>query len=166
MKRIKDTPSPSGKRSSKTPPPERAAPNDSTTSDTNNNDNDDAMEIDETEVPDDDDDSTNAAAPFSKATPADMYGMGATLIGRRSFGGFNQAMEDAWKGCKATLENRSESKKKEKVSDEELLKRYKDSVDFRKTPDTRRQRQTCRESKEQEEESKAPSSIGKDPVER
>jgi hypothetical protein len=71
--------------------------------------------------------------PFSRATPDDMYGMQSSLIGRRSFGGFNPAMQEAWKDAKASLENElSEGgKSKQKVSDEELLQRYQDLVQKR-----------------------------------
>ena len=62
---------------------------------------------------------------YSKATMIDMYGMNASLIGRRSFGGFNPSMEEAWKNSKASAENRDIDPKK-KISDEELLLRYKE----------------------------------------
>jgi hypothetical protein len=70
-------------------------------------------------------------ASFSRATPADMHGMLSSLIGRRSFGGFNAAMEEAWKESKAALEDTQLEKPKNKVSDEELLQRYKNLVEHR-----------------------------------
>lgn len=96
----------------KTPPkPEQsAAPVD------DDNDNDDGMEL-ETGGP--------GGVTFLEATPSDMYGMQADLMGRRSFGGFHVAMEEAWKECKASLE-RDDSKSN--VTDEELVKRYQDLV--------------------------------------
>ena len=63
-----------------------------------------------------------------------MYGMQAALIGRRSFGGFNPAMEEAWNACKAALEHHSNTEggsKHPKVSDEELLQRYEEIVQKR-----------------------------------
>ena len=77
---------------------------------------DDAMEVVEEDV------------PFSRATPSDMYGMQASLPGRRSFGGFNPAMEEAWKDSKAMLENIRRDKPNQKVTDEELIQRYEDIV--------------------------------------
>ena len=76
---------------------------------------------------------TSSDGPYARASPADMYGIQGTIIGRRSFGGFNRAMEDAWKDCKASIENQSSEhrKNKPKVSDEELIQRYKDIVDHR-----------------------------------
>lgn len=62
---------------------------------------------------------------YAQATMIDMYGMNASLIGRRSFGGFNPSMEEAWKNSKASAENRDIDPKK-KISDEELLLRYKE----------------------------------------
>lgn len=64
--------------------------------------------------------------PFSRATPADMYGMQSSLIGRRSFGGFNPSMEEAWKDAKATLEDVRQEKPTQKISDEELIQRYQE----------------------------------------
>jgi M-phase phosphoprotein 6 len=60
-------------------------------------------------------------------TSVDMYGMQAALIGRRSFGGFNPAMERAYSESKASVENRATSDRpQQKISDEELLERYKE----------------------------------------
>jgi hypothetical protein len=64
---------------------------------------------------------------FVAATMIDMYGMQASLIGRRSFGGFNPAIEESWKYSKASIENKTIDPKKI-VSDEELLQRYQDIV--------------------------------------
>jgi len=52
-----------------------------------------------------------------EATIADMYGVQA--IGRRSFGGFHQSIETAW---------RRSDNKSPKVSDEAMLQRYQDFV--------------------------------------
>ncbi|KAG7359735.1 M-phase phosphoprotein 6 [Nitzschia inconspicua] len=61
-------------------------------------------------------------------TSVDMYGSQAALIGRRSFGGFNPAMERAYSDSKASVENRASDRPLQKISDEELLERYKESV--------------------------------------
>jgi hypothetical protein len=60
------------------------------------------------------------------ASAVDMYGMTAALIGRRSFGGFNAAMERAYSNSKASIENEAIHGPKQKISDEELLERYKE----------------------------------------
>ena len=64
------------------------------------------------------------------ATPLDMYGMEGNMIGRRSFGGFNPAMEEAWNDNKAMIENGSSGRRQRQqhISDEELLKRYQEVV--------------------------------------
>jgi hypothetical protein len=77
---------------------------------------DDAMDVD-----DENDE------PYSPATVVDMYGMQASLIGRRSFGGFNPFVEETWKNSKASIEHKIIDPKK-KISDEELLKQYEDLV--------------------------------------
>lgn len=88
-------------------------------------DKDDGMDVD---TPENGSGMTSSASqPYAPATSIDMYGMQASLIGRRSFGGFNAAMEEAWKDSKASFENRLE-KPKQKISDEELIKRYQDIV--------------------------------------
>jgi hypothetical protein len=94
----------------------------STNNDTSQQHPEDAMEVDEVVT------SSTGNSKFQVATPVDMYGMQASLIGRRSFGGFNAAMEDAWKESKGSLEDRSDQAKKVKVSDEELIQRYQDIV--------------------------------------
>ena len=74
---------------------------------------------------------------FVSATPSDMYGMQADLFGRRSFGGFHNAMDEAWKESKTALENfgqdtaSSSGGKKKYISDEELLQRYEELVQKR-----------------------------------
>ena len=69
----------------------------------------------------------NDDEPFGQATSMDMYGIQGSLIGRRSFRGFNPAMERAWNDSKASLENnRVDGAPREKISDEELLRRYQD----------------------------------------
>lgn len=76
---------------------------------------------------------------FSRATPADMYGMQASLIGRRSFGGFNPSIEEAWKDSKDRFENDrlENNSSNQKVSDEELLQRYKNIVKKRSDSSSR-----------------------------
>ena len=63
---------------------------------------------------------------FLKATPTDMYGVLANLLGRRSFGGFNTAVEDAWKGSKNFINDTNPDKKQTHISDEELVRRYQE----------------------------------------
>jgi len=72
------------------------------------------------------------------ATTSDMYGISVEVVGRRSFGGFNRAMEDMWK---ASLRAHKEGgtaadpvKRKEKVqTDDELLAKYANLVKQRNT---------------------------------
>jgi len=70
---------------------------------------------------------------YGRANSVDMHGIEAALIGRRSFRGFNEPIERIWKDSKACIENRELSKRKEKVSDEELLQRYRDAATERGT---------------------------------
>lgn len=99
---------------------------------------DDAMDIDK----DDDDDNGGGAndastekdnvdgsSYYAQATSVDMYGIEASLIGRRSFRGFNTAMERIYKDSKACLEKRGDNTDRptQKVSDEELLLRYQEN---------------------------------------
>ena len=58
------------------------------------------------------------------ATSSDMYG--AQLIGRRAFGNFNKSVSDNYTHAKNAYEGTTSSKKKQHISDEELLQRYKD----------------------------------------
>jgi hypothetical protein len=65
---------------------------------------------------------------YAQATSVDMYGIEASLIGRRSFRGFNAPIQRIWKDSKAFLENGAVNNRPgNKVSDEELLLRYKDT---------------------------------------
>lgn len=64
------------------------------------------------------------------ASDFDMYGIGAEVIGRRSFRGFNKAVE---KNYNETLEQKLTGKARRKagkahISDEEMLKRYENYV--------------------------------------
>ena len=85
---------------------------------------------------DDDHDSTSSSLDdenfYGQATSVDMFGMEAAIIGRRSFRGFNPAVERIWKDSKACLSENSSSSdigsNNHKLSDEELLLRYKDSA--------------------------------------
>ena len=64
---------------------------------------------------------------YERATSVDMYGIEASLTGRRSFRGFNAPIERIWKDSKRCLEGKGvNGHSKKKVSDEELLLRYKD----------------------------------------
>ncbi len=69
----------------------------------------------------------NDGSKYAPASSADMYGIEAQLIGRRSFRGFNEPIERIWKESKGRLENRGlNDRPGKKISDEELLQRYKD----------------------------------------
>ena len=64
------------------------------------------------------------------ATAADVYGVGAAIIGRRSFGNFNKAVEDTWAEA---IESKSQERagaraEKQQITDEELLQRYEKYV--------------------------------------
>jgi hypothetical protein len=76
---------------------------------------------------------TTKTEAYQVATPIDMYGMQAALLGRRSFGGFNLVIAEAWKESKASLEMDAslDRPKKQKETDEELIQRYQDVVNKR-----------------------------------
>lgn len=89
-----------------------------------NDDDGDDMVMDETAM-------ATSSEAYQVATSIDMYGIQAAIIGRRSFGGFNPAMEEAWKESKASLDLDSStpnkrSTKKPQESDEELIRRYQE----------------------------------------
>jgi hypothetical protein len=83
----------------------------------------DGRSIDDTDVPMD---IVQDQSGFLKATPTDMYGMLANLLGRRSFGGFNPAVEEAWKSSKNFIDDTNPEKKQSHISDEELVRRYQE----------------------------------------
>ena len=88
--------------------------------------NNDAMDID-TENDTKAENDYNDGSKYAPANSVDMYGIEAQLIGRRSFRGFNAPIERIWKESKGRLENRGlNDRPGKKVSDEELLQRYKD----------------------------------------
>jgi hypothetical protein len=60
------------------------------------------------------------------ATPCDMYGAQANILGRRSFGGFNPPMARAWQEDRLAIKNLG---KVGVASDKELLQKYKHFVD-------------------------------------
>jgi hypothetical protein len=70
----------------------------------------------------------DGSSKYGQANSVDMYGIEASLIGRRSFKGFNEPIERIWKDSKASLEKRDVNSRKEKVSDEELLRRYQEAA--------------------------------------
>jgi len=64
------------------------------------------------------------------ATATDVYGVGAAIIGRRSFGNFNKAVQDTWAEA---VESKSQERagaraEKQQITDEELLQRYEKYV--------------------------------------
>jgi len=90
--------------------------NDDDTSDSDSDDDDDVV-------------MTEASSRFSAATASDMYGHGqVSLIGRRSFGGFNPTIAEAWQFSQQTADQAamSSNNKKSKLSDKELVQRYQD----------------------------------------
>jgi hypothetical protein len=91
-----------------------------------------AMEVDDNNN-DDDSSSSYNEQEFAQATPSEMYGVQSDLMGRRSFGGFNPAMEDAWAESRGMIENQRQEtlSEKQRVSDEELVKRYQQLVQKR-----------------------------------
>jgi hypothetical protein len=64
------------------------------------------------------------------ASQSDMHGIGANIIGRRSFNGFHKAVNTTWVSAVETLspENSNGKTRKENISDEELLRRYQQHV--------------------------------------
>jgi hypothetical protein len=99
--------------------------------DDNDNNNNNLTEDCDSTTTSSDDDGDNV---YGQATSVDMYGVEASIIGRRSFRGFNPAVERIWKDSKACLSENSSSAdgngngNNHKLSDEELLLRYKDSA--------------------------------------
>ena len=86
-----------------------------------------------------DDDSVQPQLPQDElvssapATSADMYGISVEVIGRRSFGGFNRAIEDTWKSSyRSHREGSQGASSKSRASDEELLQRYANLVKDRR----------------------------------
>ena len=76
----------------------------------------DAMDID--------DDASTSSEKYSNSTTLGLHGMQAMLPGRRSYGGFNPAVEDAWGKSITAIENRS-LEPSQKISDEQLIRQYK-----------------------------------------
>ncbi|KAL7462711.1 hypothetical protein ACHAXS_003084 [Conticribra weissflogii] len=60
------------------------------------------------------------------ATIVDMHGLGADVVGRRSFGGFHKAVRSTWEeAVKMRIDDEAATKATSKhVTDEELLQRY------------------------------------------
>jgi len=62
------------------------------------------------------------------ATITDMYGAGADIVGRRSFGGFNKAVAETWNESLHMREKVGSGADGEKLSDAELLRKYENVV--------------------------------------
>lgn len=64
------------------------------------------------------------------ATAADVYGIGAAVVGRRSFGDFNKVVQETWKeAVERTARERSGARaERQQITDEELLQRYEKYV--------------------------------------
>jgi hypothetical protein len=79
---------------------------------------------------DEDVDTETSSKRSQSASVSDMYGLKSDLIGRRSFGGFNQSAENAWRSALDAWEKGKIGDKaaKQNISDEELLRRYEDYV--------------------------------------
>mmetsp|Transcript_5253 Transcript_5253/g.11599 ORF Transcript_5253/g.11599 Transcript_5253/m.11599 type:complete len:128 (-) Transcript_5253:158-541(-) len=72
--------------------------------------------------------SSSSNERFEVASPADIYGYGGiAMIGRRSFGGFNTNIAEAWSLSQETAEQMSKTAKSSKrnplLSDKELIRR-------------------------------------------
>lgn len=78
---------------------------------------------------DDDDDDDAVVVPLA-ATAADVYGIGAAIVGRRSFGDFNKAVQETWNDAvESTARERSGARaERQQITDEELLQRYEKYV--------------------------------------
>jgi len=61
-----------------------------------------------------------------RATDADIYGVGAQIIGRRSFGGFNKVVQETWNTAYKEIEKKN--KKKNKKSEDQLMREYKQEL--------------------------------------
>jgi len=64
------------------------------------------------------------------ASVADMYGVEADIIGRRSFGGFNKAVGETWQVAYNSRQKRKKDSQSNRVTltDEEVLRRYKQYI--------------------------------------
>mmetsp|Transcript_20843 Transcript_20843/g.36641 ORF Transcript_20843/g.36641 Transcript_20843/m.36641 type:complete len:225 (-) Transcript_20843:503-1177(-) len=113
-----------------------------TTSSTKNGNNDQYMHFDDIDNDDNNDETTMTSGDGDRGgceyeyttTSVEMYGMEAALIGRRSFRGFNPTMERTWADSKkASLETGEhlDGRPTQKLSDEELLRRYQQVVNER-----------------------------------
>lgn len=91
----------------------------------------DRMDIDESDngESDEEDDGTSSNLP-QIATASDMYGLKGSLLGRRSFGGFNKFASENWNENLESYHSgkAGERAKKQHISDDELLERYKNYV--------------------------------------
>ncbi len=95
-----------------------------------------------------DQDSSSSITPRSSTTttiplvayeittsPTDMYGISSNIIGRKSYNSFNKSVQDTYnQALEARRKHKLDSKvEKEHISDEELLKRYKQYVKGQRT---------------------------------
>eukprot|EP00957_Ditylum_brightwellii_P018659 1401603-Ditylum_brightwellii.AAC.1 len=78
----------------------------------------------------DDEPDNNSNSPYTPqiATAADMYGIGAEIIGRRSFNGFHKVVGDTWEEAYQKTMGAAKDTTKDAVSDDELLRRYEQYV--------------------------------------
>ena len=83
--------------------------------DDDENDDDGASDVDMK-------DASSSSSRYGVATSADMYGYShVAVIGRRSFGGCNPTMAEAWQ---LSQQAERDDAQQQSVSDKELVKRY------------------------------------------
>mmetsp|Transcript_53782 Transcript_53782/g.64886 ORF Transcript_53782/g.64886 Transcript_53782/m.64886 type:complete len:247 (-) Transcript_53782:30-770(-) len=58
------------------------------------------------------------------ATPSDMYGIGAEIVGRRSFGGFNKAVESTYNESFELAKASQKGSRGMDMSDDDILQRF------------------------------------------
>mmetsp|Transcript_30676 Transcript_30676/g.61272 ORF Transcript_30676/g.61272 Transcript_30676/m.61272 type:complete len:197 (+) Transcript_30676:275-865(+) len=75
-------------------------------------------------------DASNEFIILEAASVVDMYGVGADVVGRRSFGGFHKAVRSTWEeALKMRTDDDTRTKATFKhITDEELLQRYEKYV--------------------------------------
>lgn len=99
---------------------------------------------------DDDDDSDSDDDEL--VTNSDMYGTQSDLIGRRSFGGFKQAINNNWTESIRFMNGEQTVRENKHVSDKELLEKYQDMVkgrgpDYEKKSNNKRKSSTPKGNK-------------------
>jgi hypothetical protein len=75
-----------------------------------------------------DDDDSDSDEDEEIVTNSDMYGTQSDLIGRRSFGGFKQAIDNNWTESIRFMNGEQTVRENKHVSDKELLEKYQNMV--------------------------------------